>query len=91
MKFRRDIIKCVIASEEREKQSYFSFHARNDVFLRLIFSLFLFLSFSSFAQTNKKKVLVVPYGRFEFVSKFSFVPFGIYRILFGILLLIIFN
>ncbi|PJA07829.1 MAG: hypothetical protein COX70_05490 [Flavobacteriales bacterium CG_4_10_14_0_2_um_filter_32_8] len=34
--------------------------------------IFLFLSFSAHAQTsNKKRILVVPYGRFDFVSEFS--------------------
>lgn len=45
--------------------------------MRFIVSIFLVaLTFSSIAQTNKKKVLVVPYGRFEFVSKFSLEEIG---------------
>lgn len=37
----------------------------------LISIILTVLTCSSIAQTNKKKVLVVPYGRFEFTSKFS--------------------
>lgn len=37
----------------------------------LLAILFLFLFCIGFSQSNKKKVLVVPYGRFEFESKFS--------------------
>jgi len=36
----------------------------------IVFILF-FISITAFSQNNKKKVIVVPYGRFEFVSKFS--------------------
>ena len=41
-------------------------------FNKLMIGIFLFLSFSAHAQTsNKKRILVVPYGRFDFVSEFS--------------------
>jgi hypothetical protein len=40
--------------------------------MKFLFSILLALFFySGIAQTNKKKVLVVPYGRFEFVSKYT--------------------
>ena len=39
---------------------------------KMIVGMFLLISFSSLAQTsNKKRILVVPYGRFDFVSEFS--------------------
>lgn len=39
---------------------------------KMIVGIFLLISFSTLAQTsNKKRILVIPYGRFDFVSEFS--------------------
>lgn len=69
----------VIASDLRKqkqeamllKRLLHSFFIRN--YSKLLFILFyFFFSFSGFTQnSNKKKVLVVPYNRFEFVSEFD--------------------
>jgi len=49
-----------------------SFFVLNDIKKSAIIFLFVLISFVALAQTsNKKRVLVVPYGRFEFVSEYS--------------------
>ncbi|MCO6501319.1 MAG: hypothetical protein J5I47_13220 [Vicingus serpentipes] len=71
------VIVSVLRKQKQESISLVkllhSSFVRNDVVKRT-FLIFLFLGvvFSSFSQTsNKKKVLVIPYGRFEFVSDFT--------------------
>ena len=71
--FRENTNNYVIAREERAKQSRFIL---NNGFQKSVVFVLLLISFSCIAQTNKKKVLVVPYGRFEFVSKFSLEEIG---------------
>jgi hypothetical protein len=81
LKIIQNINKNVIARHEAISLSIIrllhSFFVRNDV-KKAIFTLaYLLIITSTFAQTsNKKKVLVVPYGRFEFVADFSLEEIG---------------